>query len=169
MSSNMVVKIAWRNVWRNRLRSTVVIGAIAIGLWAGVFSMGLFKGMSDQRTRGAISTYVSHVQAHNPAYTIDKQADYTIEDAQEITKYANELPGVVAVSERMILGGMSSSPTTASGVQIFGVSPAAEQAVTDAEVHAEYRKNRNLYQGRTKEQAMAIIRARLAGETQQLI
>ncbi len=127
----MLIIIAWRNIWRNRLRSIVVILSIAIGLWAGVFTMALVNGMTEQRTRGTIRTFVSHVQVHTPEYVADPDERYYIEDPLNLYAVLDTLTGVFAYSPRMRLGGMSSSPTGATGVMIYGIDPDVEQTVTD--------------------------------------
>jgi ABC-type lipoprotein release transport system permease subunit len=127
----MLIIIAWRNIWRNRLRSIVVILSIAIGLWAGVFTMALMNGMTDQRTRGTIKTFISHVQVHTPAYVADPDERYYIEDPQRIYTVLDTLTGVLAYSPRMRVGGMSSSPTGGTGVMIYGIDPDVERQVTD--------------------------------------
>jgi hypothetical protein len=40
----MIWSIAWKNVWRNRKRSLIVITAVLLGTTAGVFTSGLMKG-----------------------------------------------------------------------------------------------------------------------------
>ena len=37
--------MAWRNIWRNRLRSWVIIIAVALGIWAAIFMTGFAQGM----------------------------------------------------------------------------------------------------------------------------
>ena len=32
----MIFKVAWRNIWRAKVRSFIVIGSIAVGIWAGL-------------------------------------------------------------------------------------------------------------------------------------
>jgi ABC-type lipoprotein release transport system permease subunit len=127
----VLVKVAWRNIWRSRMRSTVVMLSIALGLWAGVFSMGLFMGMSDQRTSSALDTYISHVQIHAPDYKFDPDPQHDIADVAMVTAVLDTAANVAAYSPRLIVGGMASSPITASGVGIYGIQPKREREVTD--------------------------------------
>ena len=62
----MLLLIAWRNIWRNKLRSSIVIISITLGIWAGIFVMGLSVGLTNQRMENTISSYISHIQIHNP-------------------------------------------------------------------------------------------------------
>jgi hypothetical protein len=41
----MLAATAWKNIWRNKVRSSVVITAITIGLFAGTFAVATMNGM----------------------------------------------------------------------------------------------------------------------------
>ena len=127
----MLVKIAWRNIWRNKLRSSVVILSIAFGLWAGVFSMALMKGMSDQRAEGAISAYISHLQIHTTDYIADPDARYYIPDPDPLFAVLDTMRSVAGYTPRMVIVGMGSTANGATGVSIYGIDPTMERAVTD--------------------------------------
>ena len=45
----MIVKMAWKNIWRNKLRSSVVIVSIVLGLWAAAFIFAYVFGIMEQR------------------------------------------------------------------------------------------------------------------------
>jgi putative ABC transport system permease protein len=126
----MLFKIAWRNIWRNRTRSLVVIAAVAVGLFAGMFMMAFFGGLAKQEIDSTIETQLSHIQIHNPAFPDDKMAVYTIQNGPAIIDDLKKNINVKAVSGRLITTGMVSSPTTASGVEIHGIVPGDEKAVS---------------------------------------
>jgi hypothetical protein len=46
----MIFKVAWRNIWRAKVRSFIVIGSIAVGIWAGLLIIGFSFGMNNERT-----------------------------------------------------------------------------------------------------------------------
>ena len=66
----MTIKISWKNVWRNKLRSSIIILAIAIGLFGGIFSNAFFMGMVEQRVNSAIKYETSNLQIHNPEFRL---------------------------------------------------------------------------------------------------
>jgi putative ABC transport system permease protein len=127
----MLIIIAWRNIWRNKLRSGVVILSIAFGLWAGVFSMALMKGMSDQRAEGAISAYISHLQIHTPEYIADPDARFYIPEPGALTAVLDTMRSVAGYTPRMVILGMGSTANGATGVSIYGIDPEMERSVTD--------------------------------------
>jgi len=127
----MLFKIAWRNIWRNRTRSLVVISAVAVGLFAGMFIMAFFQGAINQEVESMVETQLSHIQFHNPAFIDDKEVNDTIADANAIVNRLKQNTDVKAVSARLITTGMVSSSSTASGVEIHGVVPDDEKSVSN--------------------------------------
>ena len=63
-----LLMIAWRNVWRNKLRSSIVIASVVLGIWSGLFIMAMVSGMNDQRLSSFINTNLSHIQIHNAGF-----------------------------------------------------------------------------------------------------
>ena len=63
----MIWSISWKNVWRNKIRSLVVIVAFTFGIFGGVYMVAVFVGMIDSRVKMAIGNEASHIQVHNPS------------------------------------------------------------------------------------------------------
>ena len=126
----MVVKISWRNVWRNGLRSSVVISSIAVGIWAGVFVLGLSTGLNNQRQQSAINNTLSHIQIHNPDFIKDFNVQHRIPDGEAVHQTLADDPLIKVFTERVILTGMISSANGVYGVRISGVDIETEKQVT---------------------------------------
>tara|TARA_R110002167_G_scaffold140212_9_gene327916 strand:- start:559 stop:1776 length:1218 start_codon:yes stop_codon:yes gene_type:complete len=124
----MLVQIAWRNIWRNKSRSLVVISAIIIGVWAGIFilsfSWGLYKNNIDE----SVYRQLSHLQIHHPRFVEENDSKFSIPNTDEIIAQLKGDERIASVSSRVITTGMITSPTTASGVKIYGIDPTAERA-----------------------------------------
>lgn len=61
----MLLKIAWRNIWRNRTRSLVVIFSLVIGIWATVFILAVSDSLHAESLREGIEYKYGHVQLHS--------------------------------------------------------------------------------------------------------
>lgn len=127
----MIWSIAWKNIWRNKARSMVILGAIALGLLAGIFAIAVMAGMVDERVENAIHNEVSHVQIHHQKYLQNDELQYTIPDAQEIMAVAKQQPEVVAATSRLRLNGMANTSGNNAGVIIYGIHPQKEKEVTN--------------------------------------
>lgn len=127
----MLFAIAWRNLWRNKLRSAVIFTSIAVGIIGAVVSDGFMSGMTDQRVDSAIANEVSDIQIHNPAFLLNGEIQYQIPDAEQSVKKIKTFPEVRGVSLRMKASAMASSANAGAGITIFGVNPDEERKVSD--------------------------------------
>jgi ABC-type lipoprotein release transport system permease subunit len=126
----MLLKICWKNIWRNKTRSAVVIASVAIGLWAALFmtafSWGLYQGHIDD----SIETYLSHIQVHHPSYALEEDPSITMQEGNSIVGQLRNDSRVSGVTGRVLVNGMISSPAAASGVRIAGVDTETEFKVS---------------------------------------
>ncbi len=126
----MLALLAWKNIWRNRVRSLVVISAVMLGLWAGAFIMSYVFGMMDQRLSDAIEHEISHIQLHHPEYQIDNNPEFDIDQSNQIVSDIQNNSSVKATSARVLAFGMINSPTSSAGAKLIGVNPVDEDNLT---------------------------------------
>jgi putative ABC transport system permease protein len=126
----MLPLIAWRNIWRNKRRSIIMITAIALGLWGGLFAVGIFTGMYDAMVSTAIDRNLTHIQLHVKGFREQRLITMAISHPDAISDAIRGIPGVKAVSARTVIDGMAASPTSSVGVNIVGVDPNAERQAT---------------------------------------
>ncbi|MGB0390896.1 MAG: ABC transporter permease [Salibacteraceae bacterium] len=126
----MLLKIAWRNVWRNKSRSLIVVFSIAVGVWALVAGTGFMNGFMVSYISDAINHNTSNIQVHHPEFGTDKDIAFFIPNAQEKTEKLRQTKGVVSATHRVLVNGMIASAKKAAGVEIRGVDVAHEREVT---------------------------------------
>lgn len=126
----MLLKLAWRNVWRHPGRSGIIVAAVAIGLFASAFLMAFYQGLIEQRIDSVVRHETSHVQLHHPAYIADQDPMFRIAHADSLVKVLAQRPRVRSVSPRAAFPGMLQSPTGSKGLRINGVDPDREDATT---------------------------------------
>ena len=64
----MLVKLAWKNIGRNKLRSGVILTAITLGLFCGTFLSAFLNGWMISTVNADINLQLSHIQIHHPSY-----------------------------------------------------------------------------------------------------
>ena len=126
----MILKIAWKNVWRSRGRSLVVIGAIVVGIWALLFGTGFMNGFMVSYMADIINHDVSNLQIHNPEFKNDYDIKFYIPDGIKKAEEVRKWPGVRGATTRTIVNGLIASARNASGVQIRGIDVQNEAIVT---------------------------------------
>jgi putative ABC transport system permease protein len=127
----MLTKIASRNIWRSRKRSLIIITAVSIGLWTGIFMMAFYNGMIEQRINSAITSELSHIQLHHPEFRKDYEIKYYLPEGRKMLESIAKKQEIKAVAGRVIIKGMIASASGSSGITINGVMPEEEQLLTN--------------------------------------
>ena len=63
-----LLTLSWRNLWRNHRRTGIMLGAIAIGVWAMIFMTALMRGMVDDMLNQGIHNLPGHIQVQHPDF-----------------------------------------------------------------------------------------------------
>ncbi len=127
----MLFSLAWKNVFRNKLRSGLVIASVALGLTGGIFYIAFSNGMAQDQINNAIKTYVSDLQLHNPKYLLNDEIEYVIENPREKMRKIQTLPEVKSVCSRIRASAMIATAETSGGVYVYGITPDEEIRVTN--------------------------------------
>lgn len=127
----MIWSIAWKNVWRNKKRSLVVIAAVTIGIISGVLLIGIMKGWVEQRFHDAVYNEVSHIQIHNNEFIKNEEIDLTIGNLEEITQSIDSITELSGWVKRTKIIALASTPWASTGVIIYGIDPEKEKHVTE--------------------------------------
>ena len=122
----MILIMAWRNIWRNKMRSIVIILSIAIGLFAGIAVLALYKGMMKSRVRTVIDAEVGHLQIHDVDFKKEYEPKFVITNGIDVLETIGSMPGVKLAAPRSITNGMLATATGSAGVQINGIIPRME-------------------------------------------
>lgn len=125
----MIRQLAWRNVWRNRTRSMAVIMALAIGLFGALFIAGLANGIALRAVQASIDRETSDIQIHQSEFLIMEDLNLTL-DRTEVEKVINDRSEIISHSFRVKTPGMAATANNAVQVNMLGVDPESEKAVS---------------------------------------
>ena len=126
----MLLKLAWKNVWRNRLRSGIMVAAMVFGLLGVILMVGFVKALTDNMLENAIKYQTAHLQIHNPDFLVNEELDAWLPRADALVGVIKDIPGVDGVTVRHVVDGMLASAASTRGVRINGIIVADEVAVT---------------------------------------
>jgi putative ABC transport system permease protein len=119
----MLFILAWKNIWRNRKRSLIILAAMIFGLWGGLMAGAVMMGMGESIVNSAIDRDLAHIQIHHNAYPTEKEIANIIPNGLDIMAQLRNIEGVQAVSGRILIEGMAASPVSSFGVKIVGIIP----------------------------------------------
>jgi len=127
----MLFSIAWKNVWRNKLRSLIVIISITVGLLGGLFYLAFSNGMVQFQIGASIKTEIANIQMHNPKYLTNDEIIYTISNPEGKKSEILKIDEVQAVACRIKSMAMISSANSGTGVTINGIDVESEKSISD--------------------------------------
>ena len=125
----MLITIAWRNIWRNYRRSMIMLGAIAVGVWAMIWLTAVMRGMVEQMITDSIENLTGHVQIHAPGYRDDPSIDNSMPAPSAALTQALEDPAVTTWSTRVRVPAVVSSERESVGVTLVGIAPQRERGL----------------------------------------
>jgi putative ABC transport system permease protein len=126
-----LVRMAWRNVWRNKRRTLIAVVAIGLGLVFLVFMDGSIAGFQQAIFGNAVRLQGGNVQVHAPGYgeKAKRLPLLPLVDAEAVVRAARAQSQVVAASRRISTGGFVSSREATMPVIITGIEPELEAPV----------------------------------------
>ena len=126
----MLIKIAWRNLWRNKRRSIIILISVIIGVVALIIMDALSIGMVRQMLENQIGAHVSHIQVHKKGFNDNKIIQNYLPNSDRVETVLKNTEGIKYYSPRVLTFGLLSSATNSSGVYLVGINPEEEEKVT---------------------------------------
>lgn len=95
------LRIAWRNLGRNRRRTALALAAVAIAELVLVFYEGLMAGYADSLVHSVTGSLVGHVQVHAPKWREERAMDLFLPEAERRLAAIRAQPGVAQATARV--------------------------------------------------------------------
>jgi len=124
------LKIAWRNVLRQKRRSILAIMTVAFGVAFAVFMKSLVDGASERMIQNAIELNTGHIQLYKKGYPENEALEYTFQDNPYLDKAIKSNPSVRGITKRVEAAGLVSLEEETSGAAIIGIQPEIEERFT---------------------------------------
>src|SRR5215831_17929511 len=119
-----IIRLALRNLGRNRRRTLIALGTVAFGSLAIVFLQGFVNGFIRMGIEASVLSKVGAIQIHRKGYFgADEPLKLAIrEDPQIMTRLA-AVPGVKAVTPRIAFDGLLSNGSESAVFMATAIDP----------------------------------------------
>jgi putative ABC transport system permease protein len=128
-------RLAFRNIFRNRLRTALTLAAIVCGVAAVILSGGFIEDVFIQLRESTIHSRLGHIQITRQGYLEFGQrepARYFIESAEPVVEAARALPQVREVMTRVNFSGLANNGRADLPIIGEGVEPGKETQLGSA-------------------------------------
>ncbi len=126
------LKIAWRNLWRNKKRTIITVASIFFGVILSTLMSSMQEGSYSSMVENIVKFYSGYLQVQNEEYWDNKTINNTFEPTVDLYKKINDTKGVIHVAPRLESFALASSRDVTRGAILFGIDPEKEENVTEA-------------------------------------
>jgi ABC-type lipoprotein release transport system permease subunit len=128
-----LLRMAWRNLWRNGRRSAVTVAAMTLALLATVLYTSMVEGYLRSMEESILGLEIGDIQIHAAGYRDRPSLSRRIEDPEPLlAELAHE---GFRVTPRLIAGALAASARTSVGASVVGVDVGSDAAATDLHHH----------------------------------
>ena len=127
LPAGMLLRLAWRNLWRHRRRTLITLASIAAGFGLAVLFIGLGDGSHNSMVRNAIKLGEGHLTIQPTGYLAAPANHKYLTDGRAIaaTLDRQEIPG--EIDPRISLQVLASSARNSLGAAFEGIDPAHDR------------------------------------------
>ena len=126
-----LLKLAWRDIWRNRRRSLLTMGAIIFAVIIISLTNSVQYGTYDAMEELVVRLYTSDIQVHRTGFQDERTLSYSMEESErDWAACFDEYPWIEAFSKRLTGFGLASSDSSSAGAVIVGIEPETEGSIS---------------------------------------
>ena len=126
----LIVKLAWRNLLRNKRRTLLTVMLVGFSLVSLILTDGMVKGMQEKLVGSITQTLTGEAQIHKQGFREELDEKKFIDDPVPIINQIRLNKDIQTFAPRVVFGGMIASPYNINGGVIYGVDAASELGIS---------------------------------------
>jgi ABC-type lipoprotein release transport system permease subunit len=126
MTPEFTIRLAWRNIWRQKRRTLITAFAIAVVLILSLFMRSMQEGSYAQNLDNATRFYSGYLQLQEPEFSENQSIDKLLPAGAEFKRKVENIKGVTTVLPRLESFALGAAGEKSKGVMVMGVEPRAE-------------------------------------------
>lgn len=128
---NIVLRLAWRNLWRHARRTWLTIGAMVFSNTLLVFMISFQFSMYGLMIDNTLQVFSGHLQVQAPGYKDDQKMRQVVPDVRPLADRLRRELNSDSIAARGWAFGLASSEDRSYGIGIYGVEPGYESRVSN--------------------------------------
>ncbi len=126
----LLIKLAWRNIWRNKRRSILTLAAVTFAVLMAIGMRGIQLGTYALNIKSAVELFSSYMQIQAKGYNDTPKLSLCFKEDENLKLALKNTKGIESFSSRIYADGLISFKDNSRGVAIFGIEPEKEKDVT---------------------------------------
>ena len=128
---NTNLKLAWRNLWRNRRRTIIAISSIVFSVLLASWMRSMQEGSYDSMIENSVKFYSGYLQVQDTAFWDERTLDNSFEATSELKQNIEKIEDVTLVSNRIESFALAANHFKSKPALIMGIEPEAEDQITN--------------------------------------
>ncbi len=124
------IKLAWRNLWRNKRRTVIAISSIVFSVLLVSWMRSMQEGSYDSMINNVVKFYSGYLQVQDTAYWEEKTLENSMQADTALLSKIREIPEVSLVSNRIESFALAANETKSKPAMVMGIEPGAEDEIT---------------------------------------
>lgn len=125
-----MLKLAWRNLWRNRRRTLITTASIFFGVVLSAVMSSMQEGSYAQYIKTIVNFYSGYIQIHHKGYWDDQVINNSLEYSA-ISPKLKDVKEITNFTPRLESFAMAASQDITKGVMVLGIAPHDEDSITE--------------------------------------
>jgi len=115
----MILKLAWKNIWRNKRRTFITLSAISFAVLFAVMMRSIQQGMEEQMVKTSIENNLGYIQIHTKGYWDDKLLENGMNVPDLPIQQIEKLDNITIVDPKLETGMITSFGYQSRGTYIL--------------------------------------------------
>jgi len=124
------IKLAWRNLWRNKRRTMITVASIFFGVLLSAYMTSMQEGSYGKMVEIVVKFYSGYMQVHHEDYWENRSINNSFDYDQALVTQIKTHPEIDFVIPRLESFGLASAGELTRGSAIFGIVPEVETQLT---------------------------------------
>lgn len=126
----MILKLTWRNLWRNRRRSLITMASVTFTVILAIVMQSIQLGTFARLVQNVVRMHTGYVQVHASGYWTERIIDNSFEIDSTRLRHLRSIPGIRGMVPRLESYALITSGERTRGCQLIGTDLAAEDALS---------------------------------------
>jgi len=124
------LKLAWRNIWRNKRRTLITVASIFFAVSLTTIMRSLLEGVYSNMVKNIAAFSTGYIQVHKKGYWEEKNIDNIMQMNQQLKKVLESNKNITATMPRIETFAFATTGEQSAGVMLMGIEPESENSVT---------------------------------------
>ncbi len=124
------IKLAWRNLWRNKRRTLIAISSIVFSVLLASWMRSMQEGSYNSMIDNSVKFYSGYLQVQDTAYWGERTLENCTEITPELKEKISKIKDVTLVADRVESFALAANHLKSKPVMVMGIEPEAEDQIT---------------------------------------